>query len=496
MTVRVVLRKVAITLVCVLFLNGCSSDAQTFAVRAVAAGVPSLAPFFDEDAGLGHDAVVRSRPAPGGIQQGDTPGLYGGTRQPEICDVDRLEEFLTDPANERKAQAWASVLDVTTDGIPEYLDRLTPVLLRTDTLVKNHDYQKEKAVPFDALLQAGIAILVDERGMPAVKCSCGNPLRPFEGDTGRISVRFQDGNERWRGFDRASVVAVRPAPRTLDRLALVDVEDPARGIHRPAGTTGADDSVFDARERRAVPDVTGTTFGRASRMLAGAGLAVAVDGGGLPPRGTRVTASDPPAGTGLPFGAFVRVRVAGGAGGGPEDGPGDDGSGPAPGSSGSSGSSDSSGPSASGGSSGSSGPSDSAGSSGSSRPSGSSPSPGASGSSDASAPGESRDPSGSPGASDAPGPPGPSGPSAPPEPSRPSAPPDSPGSPGPPGPSGSPGSSGSPTSALPTREPPERPPPASPTGTGPPSSPSSTRPPPSPPTPPPSPAPPSTPTAP
>ncbi|MFI9345648.1 DUF6777 domain-containing protein [Streptomyces sp. NPDC052773] len=513
MAVRVVLRRVAFALVCVLISSGCQSDERAFAVKAVAAGVPSLAPFFDEDAGLGHDAGVRSRPAPGGVQQGDTPGLYGGTREPEICDVDRLEEFLTDPANERKTQAWASVLGVTTDGIPRYLDRLTPVLLRTDTLVKNHDYKKEKAVPFDALLQAGIAILVDERGLPAVKCSCGNPLRPFEGDIRRISVRFEDGNEKWKGFDRSSVVAVRPAPRTLDRLALVDVEDPGRGIHRPAGTTGPDDSVFDAREPRAVPEVTGSAFGRASRVLAGAGLAVVVDGGGLPPHDARVTASDPPAGTELPFGAFVRVRVSGAGGG---DGAGG-GSGSVPGASGSSGSSGSSEVSGSGGSPGSPGSSGSSDASGSGEPKpsdspGSPVSPESPESPGASDPAGSRDPSDSPGSSDSPGPSGPSGPSKPSEPSDSpgssaspghSDPPgssDSPGSPNRPGSSGSPGDGypgspdpprpsdslrppGSPSSAAPTRAPSERPPSPSPPRDEPPSSPASSTPPPSPPPP-------------
>ncbi|MGP4088914.1 DUF6777 domain-containing protein [Streptomyces sp. KR55] len=311
-----VFRRIAVLLVFVVVLSGCDRGAPLFAVKAVAAGVPSLAPFFDESAGLGHDAGLRSRPAPGGLQQGDTPGLYGGTGEQRICDVARLKEFLTDPRNHRKAQAWATALDITTAEIPEYLDRLTPVLLRTDTLVKNHDYKKGKSVPFDALLQAGIAVLVDPQGLPAVKCSCGNPLRPFEGDTGRISVRFEDGNQEWKGYDRDSVVAVQPAPRTLDRLALVDVDDPDRGISRPVGTTGDDDSAFDTRERRAVPDLAGTTFGRASRLLADAGLAVAFDGGGLPPDGARVTASDPPAGAELRFGEYVTLSVADGTSGG------------------------------------------------------------------------------------------------------------------------------------------------------------------------------------
>ncbi|EPJ36432.1 hypothetical protein STAFG_6529 [Streptomyces afghaniensis 772] len=281
-----------------------------FEVKAVAAGVPSLAPFFAEDSGLGRDRQVRSRAVPGGLQQGDTPGLYGGTKQPGICDVERLKRFLTAPRNDRKARAWAAALDLRTDEIPEYLDRLTPVLLRHDTLALNHDYKKGKAVPFRALLQAGIAILVDEQGLPSVKCSCGNPLRPFEGDTSRISVTFGDGNEKWHGYDRAEVVVVRPAPRKLERIALVDVRDPGRGIERPVGTTGEADAGFDATERRAVPRLAGTTFGEASRRLADVGLAVAFRGDEPPADRARVIASDPGAGVGLRFGAYVTLSVA------------------------------------------------------------------------------------------------------------------------------------------------------------------------------------------
>ncbi|WP_407071037.1 DUF6777 domain-containing protein [Streptomyces cellulosae] len=299
-----------------LALSGCDRGTPLSVVKAVAAGVPSLAPFFDERSGLGQDAQVRAQPVRGGIQQGDTPGLYGGSKQPTVCDVERLEQFLADRRNERKAQAWARALDISSDRIPDFLERLTPVLLRHDTLVKNHDYKKGKAVPYNSLLQAGIAILVDRQGLPAVKCSCGNPLRPFEGDTSRISVAFDNGNKKWQGYEHSSVVAVRPASRPLERLALVDVERPERGIQRPVGTTGEDDSTFDTRERRAVPDLTGTTFGQASRRLADSGLAAGHDGQRLPPAGARVTATDPPAGTELRFGEYVMLSVAGGGPGG------------------------------------------------------------------------------------------------------------------------------------------------------------------------------------
>ncbi|MFG2790194.1 DUF6777 domain-containing protein [Streptomyces sp. NPDC048419] len=318
-----VIRKIAVLLVFVLALSGCDRSAPLLLVKAVAAGVPSVAPFFDEKSGLGHDAAgIRPQAVHGSLQQGDTPGLYGGTpglyggtRQPTICDVKRLKAFLTDPANRRKAQAWADALNIDTDRIPGYLDRLTPVLLRHDTLVVNHDYKNGKATPFNSLLQTGIAVLVDERGLPAVKCSCGNPLRPFTGDTNRISVKFEAGNKKWHGYQRSSVVAVRPAPREMEQLALVDVRDPGRGIDRPVGTTGAQDRTFDAARRRAVPDVMGSTFGDASRQLARKGLAIGYAGKERPPDDARVTASDPPAGTELGFGAYVTLTATGAASG-------------------------------------------------------------------------------------------------------------------------------------------------------------------------------------
>ncbi|MGW5477566.1 DUF6777 domain-containing protein [Streptomyces sp. NPDC004008] len=287
-------------------------------MKAVAAGVPSLAPFFDERSGLGRDTTVRAGRVPGGLQAGDTPGLYGGSRTPTVCDIARLKQFLTDPHNAPKAKVWAQVEGIDQREIPDYLDRLTPVLLRHDTLVQNHDFKKGRATPFDSLLQAGIAVLVDERGQPTVKCSCGNPLRPFRGDTTRIFVKFEGADEKWAGYDPASVVTVHPAPKRLTRLALVDVDDPDRGLDRPVGTAGGHDSSFDTRVRHKVPDVTGLRYAEAVRRLAAEGLAVAYAGRGAPPDDAAVTGSDPGPGTELAFGRYVTLSVDMGETDGPQ----------------------------------------------------------------------------------------------------------------------------------------------------------------------------------
>ena len=113
--------------------------------------------------------VLASRVADGG-----TPGLYGGSRDTQVCDVQRLTDFLTDSANADKAQAWAGALGISTDEISDYIGGLTAVRLRFDTRVTNHGFRNGEANAFQSLLQAGTAVLVDDQGVPRVKCNCGS----------------------------------------------------------------------------------------------------------------------------------------------------------------------------------------------------------------------------------------------------------------------------------------------------------------------------------
>ncbi|MEV2189744.1 DUF6777 domain-containing protein [Streptomyces phaeochromogenes] len=304
-------RRLAVVLAAAVILSGCTEQ-RLFAVKAVAAGVPSLAPFFEEDGSLGTDETkLRPEQAHSGLQQGNTPGLYGGTQKPKVCDVDRLKDFLTDPRNRQKAREWARIVGITPGRIEGYIDDLTPVLLRHDTLVKNHDYKKGKAVAFDALLEAGIAVLVNDQGLPAVKCSCGNPLQSFDKDPEKISVKFEDGNKKWDGYEKSDVVTVKPSPQPLEQIALIDVDDPDQGINRPVGSSGENDESFDATKEHAVPRVAGMTFDQASQRLSELGLA-ATSSDGLPSGDAAVTGSDPGPGTELRFGEAVTLSVADG----------------------------------------------------------------------------------------------------------------------------------------------------------------------------------------
>ncbi|MET9889630.1 PASTA domain-containing protein [Streptomyces sp. NPDC006465] len=337
-------RRTALLLVSLLVISGCSKSDQLFAIRAVAAGVSQAHPFFQEDGALGKDTTDAQRARPiGGVQASNSPGLYGGTpgghqdtggqggnggtprpdgsgapapdfggsARPGTCAVGKLKKFLTAPKNSAKAREWARVLNIRPAEIPGYVDRLTPVVIRHDTLVTNHEYTHGKAVPFDALLQTGIAILVDRQGLPAVKCSCGNPLRPSQANIEKASVQFKGGNRKWSGYRPDRIVVVEPPPgkARIDRLRLVDVENPDRGITRPLGTAGEDDTPFDAHAEKTVPQVTGLTFAEASGRLARAGLALAYDGGSLPRDDVRVTSSRPVEGSTLEWGDSVTLFV-------------------------------------------------------------------------------------------------------------------------------------------------------------------------------------------
>lgn len=381
-------RRTALLLVSVLVISGCGKSDQLFAIRAVAAGVSQADPFFKEDGTLGKDAggTPRARPI-GGVQASNSPGLYGGTpvgepggddgdggqgggrgtggrggspgtgrpgggggttgpggsatpgpdfggsARPGTCVVGKLKKFLTDPKNSARAREWARVLNIRPDGISGYIDRLTPVVLRHDTLVTNHAYKHGRAVPFDALLQAGIAVLVDRRGLPAVKCSCGNPLRPSAANLEKSSVGFKDGNRKWSGYRQDRIVVVEPPPgkAPIGRLRLVDVENPDRGISRPLGTEGEADTSFDPHARTTVPRVTGLTFAEASGRLTKAGLALAYGGGTPPPDDARVTSSRPDEGGSLEWGTPVTLFVSDpGADGGSDTPPDTGGLTPAP----------------------------------------------------------------------------------------------------------------------------------------------------------------------
>ncbi|MGW7428116.1 DUF6777 domain-containing protein [Streptomyces sp. NPDC054861] len=164
---------------------------------------------------------------------GSTPGLYGGTRSVASCDVERQVALLTeDPA---KTGAFAESSGVPESGIADWLRDLTPVLLRTDTRVTGHGYRAGEAAPFQAVLQAGTAVLVDGYGAPRVRCACGNPLRSPVDDKGAAHR-----GKPWRGYHPDRVVAVTPTTAVVGSLVIVNVADNT-WIERRSGSDGEGD---------------------------------------------------------------------------------------------------------------------------------------------------------------------------------------------------------------------------------------------------------------
>lgn len=103
---------------------------------------------------------------------------FGGSGSNRVCDRDKLIEFLE--ANPERMAEWARVLGIDPNirAVKKYIAKLHPVTLTRDTQITNHAFTNGQAVPFQAILQAGTAVLVDEYGVPVVRCYCGNPLAP------------------------------------------------------------------------------------------------------------------------------------------------------------------------------------------------------------------------------------------------------------------------------------------------------------------------------
>ncbi|MFV0137671.1 DUF6777 domain-containing protein [Streptomyces sp. HMX87] len=165
---------------------------------------------------------------------GGEPGLYGGTRNVSSCDVEKQIDALG--ADPDKNRAFASVAGVDPADVPDHLRGLTPVQLRVDTRVTNHGFRDGKATPYQSVLQAGTAVLVDDRGVPRVRCACGNPLT----EPVAQPVTPRTTGDPWPGYRASNVVVVEPAPRPVEVFVLYDPER-NEWISRPAGDTGGKD---------------------------------------------------------------------------------------------------------------------------------------------------------------------------------------------------------------------------------------------------------------
>ncbi|MFJ5708649.1 DUF6777 domain-containing protein [Streptomyces sp. NPDC093105] len=172
---------------------------------------------------------------------GSTPGLYGGTRAEASCDIEQQVAYLA--AEPAKLTAFAEAAGIPEGGVADWLRDLTPVLLRADTRVTNHGFRDGRAAPFQSVLQAGTAVLVDPYGAPRVRCACGNPLRTPVSVSGAVHH-----GDPWTGFDPDRVIIVKPTTAVVTSLVIVNVADDS-WIERKAGSDGDED-----RKPDTVPD--------------------------------------------------------------------------------------------------------------------------------------------------------------------------------------------------------------------------------------------------
>ncbi|WP_405876031.1 DUF6777 domain-containing protein [Streptomyces sp. NBC_00005] len=165
---------------------------------------------------------------------GGAPGLYGGSRNVSSCDVEKQVKALQ--ATPAKNKAFASVAGVGPSQVPAYLRALTPVQLRMDTRVTNHGYRNGAATSYQAVLQAGTAVLVDGHGVPRVRCACGNPLTPPVA----LQTTPKPTGGTWPSYRSSNVVVVTPAPQIINIFVIYD-PDRHEWIARQRGDTGHHD---------------------------------------------------------------------------------------------------------------------------------------------------------------------------------------------------------------------------------------------------------------
>jgi hypothetical protein len=189
--------------------------------------------------------------------------LYGAPPDGNVCDPAALANYLA--ARPATASAWAGALGTRSEQIPPYLNTLTPVVLTVDTWVTSNRNSNQQAVPYQAVLQAGTAVLVDQAGVPRVHCMSGNPLRP------PANVNFEKLKVKgaaWPGYEPQYVVAVSytdapasftdPVPTApMTELRLVNLAT-GEELVRPAGGTivlppGSPAVLFDSITMNAPP---------------------------------------------------------------------------------------------------------------------------------------------------------------------------------------------------------------------------------------------------
>ncbi|QFQ02829.1 hypothetical protein CUROG_07380 [Corynebacterium urogenitale] len=171
----------------------------------------------DDSADIVQSAEIPEGRLAGGVD-GSSDNLYGGTGELSTCDAAALLDHLN--ANDELNTAFAEGIGINADDVERYVNALSPLVLMQDTWVTNHGFNNGHANPFQAVLQRGTAVLVDAKGVPRVRCACGNPLaEAWNGYTAPST-----NNTAWDGYTPGNVVAVYDAGESQKQLKIRDLE--------------------------------------------------------------------------------------------------------------------------------------------------------------------------------------------------------------------------------------------------------------------------------
>ncbi len=115
------------------------------------------------------------------ISESGGAGEVGAGESSLVCDRGKLSRMLG--AERDRTRAWADVLGVgqTTRAVSAHIGALTPKTLTRDTRITAHRYEDGAAKSYQAILQAGTAVLTKDDGDLVTRCRSGSPLtRPTE----------------------------------------------------------------------------------------------------------------------------------------------------------------------------------------------------------------------------------------------------------------------------------------------------------------------------
>ena len=188
--------------------------AAAASVQLESTSSPGENPFM---APVGTDQADVAAPAnTAGQFTGDTPGLFADNGNQTSCDGKTLVANLQ--ADQPRVTAWSGALGITPPDVPNFVNTLTPVVLRADTSVTQHGYLDGTYTPYPAVLQAGTAVFVDSYGEPTVKCYSGNPLTAPQADPQPRYVGVA-----WRTFQPTRVTYIRPTTIVIKEYTFIDV---------------------------------------------------------------------------------------------------------------------------------------------------------------------------------------------------------------------------------------------------------------------------------